>query len=464
MRDYNIILEPFQTLDVLSCDVHKTVNDHASLRFSGHIRPEDEERYLRAGLENTQVRLTLLSETGGSYTLLLGVVTDLRIDTEGKLLTLTLEAKSSSVLMDTALRTRVFQNAALSYDAVLRYNEGSYADGGHSMLEGAGAAIGDLLVQYHETDWAFAKRLASHFNTCVVPAYRTPGVKYYFGILDGRRDVTLPLDACAVKTDPDAYSRQAKNGAADGIDMDAVLIDVESREIYEIGDCLMANGQPWCICDIESRLVGRELVHRYRLKSRAGLRVAQSYNEGMIGASLEARITGVTRDTVQVQIAADGIQDNAKRFPYSTVYSSPDGTGWYCMPEVGDSVRLYMPTEKEKHGYIISAVHMDGGGTARSDPDSKSLKSKYDKEVLFTPGELVFTNNKGMMVSIRDDEGISIISDKAVKIRSTDSLLIMSTEEKVNVVAAEEIDLVQDMCSMTLRENIQIQGAQVHME
>ena len=92
-------------------------------------------------------------------------------------------------------------------------------------------------------------------------------------------------------------------------------------------------------------------------------------------------VLSVSRDKVKVHIKADGSQDvgTAKWFPYSTVYSSPVGTGWYCMPEVNDKVRLYFPNEKEEDAYVISSIHLEGGtatggGEApRSNPDNKSI-------------------------------------------------------------------------------------------
>lgn len=66
------------------------------------------------------------------------------------------------------------------------------------------------------------------------------------------------------------------------------------------------------------------------------------------------------RDTVQVLIGCDENQAGCgtRVFPYATVYSTPDGTGWYCMPEIGDAVRLYFPCEKDADAYVASSVHL----------------------------------------------------------------------------------------------------------
>ena len=78
----------------------------------------------------------------------------------------------------------------------------------------------------------------------------------------------------------------------------------------------------------------------------------------MIGASLDSTVTEVRGDVVRVSLRTDAKSGAGKWFSFSTVYSSPDGSGWYCMPEPGDEIRLYFPTEQEKHGYVISAVHL----------------------------------------------------------------------------------------------------------
>ncbi len=464
MKDYQIVLEPFLTLDVLDCNIRKAIEEHAILYFSGHIDRGMEENYLKTSFRDIEVKLVIVGEDDDTYTLFCGIAKNVQIHVEGDLRKLSVEAISGSYYLDLVPYTRVFQNSTSTYDTVLKYNEGYYQNAGHAMTVGNGRTIGNLLVQYHETDWEFAKRLASHFNECLVPAYRKQGIHFYFGFPDGKTSIGLSQEAYTIKKDTGDYLKKARNNQVSLVESDALCLEVSSRDVYEIGDSFSFRGQTYYIYEITSRLNGRELLHHYKLKSKGGLRVIRQYNEQMIGASLEAAIEGVSKDTVQVVIAADGIQSNMKWFPYSTVYSSPDGTGWYCMPEQGDSVRLYMPTEKEKDGYIISAVHLPQQGEARSIPDNKSLKSKYGKEVLFTPTSLIFTNNQGMSVEILDEEGIRIISDKAIIMKSDEKIEVVSMKQSVTVTAPESIMLVQGDTSITLKEEIHMKGAQVHIE
>ena len=151
--------------------------------------------------------------------------------------------------------------------------------------------------------------------------------------------------------------------------------------------------------------------------------------------------------------------------PYATVYSTPDGTGWYCMPEVGDSIRLYAPNEHDEQVYVASAVHLPlVSGPERSNPDFKSIMNKQRKEILFTPGTLLMTNNKGMSIELSDHEGIKIVSDKAIVIQSDSSVNITSTTSDLSVFAPERITFKQGNTEMDMQEKLMLKGAQVHLD
>lgn len=257
----------------------------------------------------------------------------------------------------------------------------------------------------------------------------------------------------------------------DGItENDAQFYEVKSREFYDLGDGISLNGQKLYIYAITSFLEKEELVHCYHLKHKNGFKEIHKFNMNIVGASLDAQILSVSKDTVKVLVLVDGKQDKdtAKWFPFSTVYSSPDGTGWYCMPEEGDRVRLYFPNEKEEEGYIISSIHQQvgtsGSNAPRSNPDNKSISTKYNKQVELTPTTITITNNKGMTIKLDDDEGIQIVSDKKVYIESQDELSIKSSENNMTLEATEGIELKQGSTILTMKDEIKIEGAKFHVQ
>ena len=190
-------------------------------------------------------------------------------------------------------------------------------------------------------------------------------------------------------------------------------------------------------------------------------------NKKIIGASMKGNVTAVKKDTVKVVLMEDktGGWAGQKWFAYSTIYSSPDGTGWYCMPEKGDSVRLYFPNENEAEAYVNSSVNeQSSNSSARSNPDEKSIKNKQGKEVLFQPDRLILTNNNGMSVKIIDDEGIIIESDKSITIRAKENIGIISMEQGVEMSAPEKIAFQQGSTMLELADDINVQGGRVNMQ
>ena len=348
------------------------------------------------------------------------------------------------------------------------------------MSVGDGASIKDFIVQYAETDFEFAKRLASHFNSSICPAYLEKGAKFYFGMPKSSKKIVVLKDYI-IKKELSEDLQKDEETLSFSIEQGSTIMQMDSRDIYEIGDTANFMGQTFTITDIKSEIQKNEFVHLYTLREETGLHKSLYYNHRMIGASLDASVSEVANDTVKVDIHVDGIQDTTGWFAYSTVYSSPDGTGWYCMPEVGDSVRLYFPTEQEKQGYIISAVHVastedteltihpSSGSevvlpSPRTDPDYKSLKTKHDKEVVFTPKAIIFRSGTEMIVQIHDDEGISITCDKKINIESGSQIDMISTSNSINITGTDAIHFTQGGTSLDIEEVVKLEGSKVQIE
>ena len=202
---------------------------------------------------------------------------------------------------------------------------------------------------------------------------------------------------------------------------------------------------------------------RIRIKKEALSPLAIPH-ETVIGCSFDAVVTGVQKDRVQVEIAQDewNAQDGKKWFPYATVYSSPDGTGGYCMPEPGDSVRLHVPG-REEDSFVMSAVHRETDA-ARQNPDCKSFKTKYGKEILFTPDSILMTNNQGMMVEMNDSEGIMITSDRDIVVEAKENLTISSNSASLLIAAEDRLQVRQGGTSMTLSGDISFTGGEFRIQ
>lgn len=475
MRDSKMELSMVHFLTIQDVTIRKKLNEHGTAVIKGIIDKSDEESVLSTAEGNRFAKLSIENEKGKTKTVFAGIVESVQVASEGNLKQATVKLVGATRLLECASHTRTFQNKAMTYGELVRSIETGYDDIKHIMHIGSGQAIGDMIVQYKENDWDFLKRLASHFHARIYPGYGENGIRYHFGLLTGGTSREITSSSYQIVNDVDELYEKKENKVPGLQPGDGFCYKVQSREYLELGEKVTFRKHELYVYAVQSAYIGNELVHTYYFKTEGGCKRRKCFNTKLIGASLDAKILSVSKDTVKVCVTVDGKQDKAaaKWFPYSTVYSSPDGTGWYCMPEEGDKVRLYFPNEKEEEGYIISSIHLESGQGAgasvgqsapRSNPDNKSISTKYNKQVELTPTTITMTNNKGMTIKIDDKEGISIHSDKNVTIQSDEELSIRSRNSNMVVEAPESIAFIQGSAKITMKDEVTVEGAKFKVQ
>lgn len=468
MREYQIKMEPFQFIALRKLEIRNSVNEHASAEIAVCIRDEWKAPYLETLMEGTWVKIIGAGEEGDGgaavHTVLFhGPVTDFSFSGDGYETVLQMSLASGTVLMDTEPHFRVFQNENTPCPAIHQKIAGCYKEGQAVCMEGKDARTGGVLVQYRETDWAFLKRLAGRNGSYLVPDVSDRGCRYTVGLPEGIRQ-TVPEDRISVRFDRTEHLKKTQGGMLQLQPEDLMELVFTEREIFRLGDSISHQGAVYYLWKSETVYDGEECVHTYHFRTKPAIAVTAIPHKEAAGCSFAATVSGVQKDRVQVTVAQDewGAQDGKKWFPYATVYSSADGTGWYCMPETGDSVRLYVP-EKEEDSFVLSAVHKETD-QARQNPDHKSFKTKYGKEILFTPQSILVTNNKGMMVMLDDSEGITINSDRDIVIEAQDSLTISSAQESLLIAADDVLQVKQGGTSMTLSGDISFTGGEFRIQ
>ncbi len=468
MRDNHIHINPFPLLNILDFKGHQSINQHGYVSFLGHIKADAVQSCIAvAQQENPIIRVTVIDESGSSLLFFAGVLTEFEITVENQLNLLRAKVMTGTYLMDLNPHIRSFQSPAMTYSTVVNTPNGGYDNISVSINIGGSEQIPGLILQYNETDWTFIKRMASHFNSVLVPSGFSGYPMYDFGIQSRSSGITIESQTYSIRKNIGTYMLNRNNGVNGQTELDVTCYLYKSREIYALGECVTFNHQPLYISEIDTSLEGGELCHIYTLTPKAGLLVPEVYNFDLVGSSLSGKITAVQKAVVQVSIDKDENKTccGARWFPYATVYSTPDGTGWYCMPEIGDSIRLCVPAEHDEQAYVASSVHLTPTvGAARSNPDYKSIMNKQKKEILFTPSSLLITNNNGMSIELSDQEGIKIISDKAIKIQSDAAVDITSTTSTLSVTAPQRLTFNQGGTSMNMQNRLVMTGAQVHLD
>lgn len=463
MREVTIKVEPFSFVCFLKVECVKELNSHGVIRITGIIEQEDSATYMSMAAQETWVTVYAISEDEYINRFFVGILTGLWMKKEGQVSVLTIEVKTGSFLLDIKPHTRSFQDAGFSYAQVV--NTCLEAEGGSCYLSEKGdQATERFLLQYRESDWQFIKRLASYAGTVLIPADDVAEKKCYFGYRKSSVAESLETDYFRIEQNYEEYEKKKAAGFAELQLTDLVSYVVGSREIYGLGETVRFEGAQFVIGKINSRLEGQELYHEYHLLTKENARLLPIYNENLTGVSLDAEVTAVEKTLVKVQIEEDENKANcgSRWFDYATVYSTPDGAGWYCMPEVGDRVRLATPDCVEEHAYVASSVHLGAAG-GRSNPDEKSWKNPQNKEILFTPDAIILRNNNGISLELSDKEGVKIISDKDIIVQADQDIQMKSRNAGVNMAAETAIMLQQGAAKVEIKDDINISGGKIYM-
>lgn len=450
MREQNIRIEPFQFLNIRRLQIQKAPNEHPTVFLEGTILDTETDAVVERNASNRKLIVTAVEDSGTKRVLFNGLIQELRVHTENGLRVLTVHGISHTVSMDQEKRIRAFQNGNTKYQKIVDSIEGDSTEFGVLIQEHGEERIERTIIQYKETDWEFAKRAASRLHTVVIPNSTLNNPYISIGPTHSSRRYDITPIAYAIRKDVSGY-RVNTHSHVRITERDMTCYEVKSREIYELCDNINFQGRKLMVYSVTTQFEQEELFHTYLLKEREGFCCKEYYNENLIGASLEGTIADIERDEVTVSLSDD--RGGQRLYPYATPYSTPDGTGWYFMPEPGDAVRLQFPNEHEEDAYAISAVHVTHG--RRNDPDTKFISTKYGKKVLFRPGSISITNGHGSSVVLSDAEGIKLETSKSIRM-SADGNVMISGQGKVIVRGNDGVDVVQNDSFIHIADDIDL--------
>lgn len=463
MRAVKLEVNPFSFVSFLKVECVKELNQHGVVRITGIIEQENNREYLNMATQETWVTVYAVSENEEINHFFAGILTGLWIKKEGQVYILTIEVRTGSFLLDIKKHTRSFQNSGFQYSQVI--NTCLEAEEGSCYIQDSNnKATERFLLQYQESDWQFIKRLASYAGTVLIPVDTAAEKKFCFGYKESSIAEQLEADSYRIEQNYEEYEKKKAAGFTDLKLADLVSYVVGSREIYSLGETIQFEGAQYVIGKINSWLKGQELYHEYTLLTQKGAKLLPIYNDNLTGVSLDARVTAVEKTVVKVQIEEDENKEKCESrwFDYATVYSTPDGAGWYCMPEVGDGVRIVMPDCIEGHAYVASSVHLGTAG-GRSNPDKKSWKNPQNKEILFTPDAIILRNNNGISMELSDKEGVKVISNKDIIVQADGNIQIKSQGAGVNMAAETSILMQQGVAKVEINNDININGGKIYM-
>jgi len=460
MTSNKISVNGYEIESVLKLDIDKKIWKHPTAYFEGHIHESLAETASDEISSKQQLIIKATDSTGTEKVIFNGIVEDICVDTCNDASKLIVSGIGHSAKLDVDRKIRTFQADHMTYKQVAGHLEEDM-ESAYLIPQAGDNPIGHMLVQYDETNWEYAKRLASEIGTVVVADSTLDFPNISIGV--PKRNVQGVINSTAFKTGRDInfFLRHRHIGNRRVNEFHTQFYSVSDRAFYDLCDRIIFNGQELLASEANIKFVSGELIGTYRLMNENAFISTQYCNERIIGASITGVVKEVKDDLVRVDLLGDIDQIEDKWFWYSTPYSSGDGTGWYFMPEIGDEIRLQFPTQEEHFGYVISSTHITHGD--RTNPEIKFIRTIRNQTITFYPDAIHIDDGQGSEIMMDKEKGILINTDKSLSMDVQENLH-MSAQGKILVHGDEAVLLRQNDSVVKIEETIDMTAKHVRVQ
>ena len=297
-----------------------------------------------------------------------------------------MRAFSKSVLFDrkNEKKYRVFQDRNLMFSDIIDEINKDYADKKLEIKYSdiAKKQIGSLIVQFDETDWEFLVRLANQLKTGMFVIEQ--GI-ILFGMVEMgeiKKENKYFSDYSLVRDYKNLYYKVQSNKVINLGD----TVSISENAVENEGNNKDSSGNKGNFSVLKTRIFLKDFILKseFLATDMSGYHIFKKYNEKIKGCRIEVNVERVFEDggiaKMEVRFA-EGLKkivqersneesnDKAyddygiKRFPlsYQTFYSQTN-TGFFCTPEVNDTVEVYFPNEDEQFAKVSWAINNKGNG------------------------------------------------------------------------------------------------------
>lgn len=464
----NLKISTFELEYLKELKITNEINNHATLELVGVLPAHKGEKDLYSTEEKTPIDVYYTDNNGRKKSIFNGVISKVKVTVTKGVYYLYVKANSYTYLMDITKRNGSFQNIKITSHELINKVMSKYSKS-DVIINVPNKPIGELVLQYNETDWEFLKRFISRYNEGMLPEIQVPNIKYYIGPEKNTVEEKIEIQSYTVYKQLDVFNDMKKNYLSDAKETDYIVYEIQTPNILKLGSKINFKNSSFYVASCKQELINGVLCNTYKIQGKNGLRQKTLFNMEIVGASLDGKVIDVKRDKLKIKLDIDEKEnkENSYWFPYSTMSASPDGSGWYCMPEIDDTVRVYLPTKNEKEAFAISSVsgYDGGGGNDRmGDPNNKYIRTKDDKEVKFTPQGIEINSNSGQaVVKLNEDGSISIIGRNSVNITAQETINVRAGKT-LTISAKDSVSISCDKGgSVTLAESgdILLKGTEV---
>lgn len=446
----NISVSGFSFRRIRTVTISHRPNEHATAEVTGEIETSEAQDLVQRVDETTTVTITTTAE-GQPENLFCGCVGSLSMEQENEYSKVHMLLYSTSRLLDVTRKNKTYQDTTKTYGQIIDKDISAVGDL-HMMV--SDKAIDSLIMKYDETDWAFARRMASRLRAPLIAKVSSIRPQLYIGMPPAENEIEVEGPFFS-------YESAAPGQAADAMAQDYAGEQLESYQYGYIGDKVFWEGKSRYVKSVTAGLENGIMKIRYGLiaatavsagGSMEGIAAPVTANAQASGKMMKGVVKKVLRDKVQVHLTdVDKSYDEGGNwwFPYSTAYSSSDGSGWYCMPEPEDEVRIFFPSGNEGEAFAASSVCTN----PPTNPRNKSWRAPGGKEILLTDEGLYIIGKTGRVyINLTDESGIEIHSDKDINV-SSEAMISICAANAIHMVAENEIMIGTEEAYLDLTKN-----------
>lgn len=412
----NLKVEGTPITKVLKLDIENGVDTYGKAYVEGEVDYTEGNQYIQRAQAQTQVTIST-SAVGQPQKLFVGIISSAKVRKENEYAVLQIALDATAATLNKEKQNASFQKTGSTYEEIVTKSMKGKAI---IDMQASDHAIGSLIMQYDETPWKFAKRMAS-----------TLGAPICANI-----DTEIPTVTIGI---PNTGKNYELSDVEYGYESDGEKINtiITSNQAVQIGDKVSYGGSSDVVKQYKSNMQGGVLkttVYIIPEAEATGMNSGKADSKKQItntqaaGKMFSGIVQEVKLDKVKVHLTDIDSSFDASGdfwFPYSTAYSSSDGSGFYCMPAQGDTVRVFFPSDNEKDAFAASSVNV----SPLDNPKHKKWRSPAGKEILLTEeGMFITCKEEKIFINLEDEYGITIYSDKDINVNSMTNMTLYAKE------------------------------------
>jgi len=335
----DIKIEGVEYLHFVNLEIHHAANSYASAKLIFIVDAKNGKKFIEQANAD---KVKISAKVNKKDTILFqGYISNLTLETRIENYLLTVDLFDAAWLLDWKKETCSFQKLTAKFEEVLK--TAVKDSGGKIQLKVTDKAIEKIILRLNETSWEFIRRLASQFNAAIFTDITAEKPLLTIGLPEPKNSTEIISAQIVYNFDDAQFQFFNSNPALLAKGTKIVAEDFFSVNVggcfqyLNLADSVKIDKKEYFVKEKHAQIFNDVLVMSYKLVGKTAFFVPIEIQKNIYGRIFRAQVKKVEKDKIQAHlIDVDEKYDSSGTafFPFATVYSSADGSGWYVMPKL----------------------------------------------------------------------------------------------------------------------------------